>query len=88
MDRTAEVPIPLSAAGRWLRTGWAGLNELWRTQKARRALLVKETAALGERRFVAVVQFESKRFLVGASSGSITLLAELPDADLTGEQPR
>jgi len=88
MDRVTEIPIPLSAGGRWLRKGWVWFRELCRAQRKQRSLLVKETAALGERRFVAVVQCESKRFLVGASSGSITLLAELPDADPAGEQLR
>ena len=43
-------------------------------------LLVSETSALGDRRFVAVVQFERQRFLIGSSPFSVTLLARLSDA--------
>ncbi len=42
-------------------------------------LVVRETATLGERRLVAVVEFEAQRFLIGASPSAITLLAQLPD---------
>ena len=45
----------------------------------RKALAVRETAALGDRRFVSVIQFERQRFLIGSSAASITLLAQLPD---------
>jgi flagellar biogenesis protein FliO len=57
---------------------------LWRSRSRPKALSVCETAALGERRFVAVVQFERLRFLVGASPASVTLLAQLPDAPPRG----
>jgi len=55
------------------------LRALWRWQKKRKALIVQETASLGERRFLAVVQFERQRFLIGAGPNSITLLSLLPD---------
>jgi flagellar biogenesis protein FliO len=54
---------------------------LWRTQHKRRLLAITETAGLGERRFVAVVQFERQRFLIGGSQSSVTLLANLPQAE-------
>lgn len=47
--------------------------------KKRKVLAVRETAALGDRRFVSVVQFERQRFLIGSSPSSITLLSRLPD---------
>jgi flagellar biogenesis protein FliO len=57
---------------------------IWRSlvRRARskgKALSVGETAGLGDRRFISVIQFESQRFLVGSSPGSVTLLAQLPD---------
>jgi len=58
---------------------------LWPSRKKQKRLLVRESAALGDRRFVAVVQFERKRFLIGVSPASITLLAALPDDDLIGD---
>jgi flagellar biogenesis protein FliO len=61
----------------WWRTWlhrWAAWNQ--RHRRARR-LHVIESVALGEKRFVAVVQFEQQRFLVGGTGGSLSLLAEL-----------
>jgi len=64
----------------------AQLAALWRRQHKRRSLSVRETAGLGERRFVAVVQFEERRFLIGGGPASVTLLAELAGED-PSEQP-
>jgi flagellar biogenesis protein FliO len=51
-------------------------------------LSVRETAALGDRRFVSVIQFERQRFLIGSSPSSVTLLAQLPDRPSIGEETR
>jgi flagellar biogenesis protein FliO len=48
-----------------------------------RRLRLCESLALGERRFVAVVEFEAARFLVGGTPSSLVLLSRLPDS---GEQ--
>jgi flagellar biogenesis protein FliO len=40
-----------------------------------------ESLALGERRFVAVIEFEQARFLVGGTASSLVLLARLGEAD-------
>jgi flagellar biogenesis protein FliO len=45
-----------------------------------------ETLSLGEKRFVAVVRFEKRQFLVGGTGQSIALLAELP-SDSTQHDP-
>ena len=52
---------------------WAAL---FRNASGRR-LRLAETLALGERRFVAVVEFEGARFLLGGTTAHITLLARL-----------
>jgi hypothetical protein len=57
-----------------------------RAGSKRKTLSVRETAALGDRRFVSVIQFERQRFLVGSSSSSITLLAQLPDDSNGGSE--
>ena len=72
---------------RWLKECQCRLRHLWRTNHKQRSLSIKETAGLGERRFVAVVQFERQRFLIGGGAGSVTLLAELPH-DQTDERGR
>lgn len=46
-----------------------------------RRLRLCESLALGERRFLAVVEFERQRFLIGGTPSSVALLAHLPDAD-------
>jgi flagellar biogenesis protein FliO len=45
-----------------------------------RRLRLCESLALGERRFVAVVEFEAARFLVGGTPSSMVLLSRLSDA--------
>jgi len=66
------------------------LKILWRLVRRagskRKTLSVRESAALGDRRFVSVVQFERLRFLIGSSSSSVTLLAQLPDESAGGEE--
>jgi hypothetical protein len=44
---------------------------------------------LGERRFVAVVEFERSRFLIGGTPGSLVLLAPLQNSEgiLGTEEP-
>jgi len=86
----------------WLRarTLWERLLRLAR--RPQRRLRLCESLPLGERRFVAVVEFEQERFLVGGTSASLILLAHLdnsagvtptpgqgkPAADQTAETPR
>lgn len=45
-----------------------------RVHKKRRALRLEETLPLGERRFLALVQWEHKTFLVGVTPHNISLL--------------
>lgn len=45
----------------------------------RKRLMVRDTAPLGDRRFVSILQVERQRFLIGYSPSNVTLLAQLPD---------
>jgi flagellar biogenesis protein FliO len=58
---------------------WSWILRLGRS--APRRLRLCESLPLGERRFVAVVEFEAARFLVGGTASSLVLLAKLDDAD-------
>jgi flagellar biogenesis protein FliO len=49
-------------------------------RRAPKRLRLCESLALGERRFVAVVEFEAERFLVGGTPSSLVLLSRLADA--------
>jgi flagellar biogenesis protein FliO len=46
-----------------------------------RQLRLCESLPLGERRFVAVVEFQQQKFLIGGSGGSLCLLTVLPRGD-------
>ncbi len=61
------------------------IKSFWHSRGKRKSLLVRESAGLGDRRFVAVVQFERKRFLIGYCASSVNLLATLPDEDAPGD---
>lgn len=50
-----------------------------KVRRQKRSLRLCETLPLGERRFLMVVQFERRRFLIGATNQSISLLDRLDD---------
>jgi flagellar biogenesis protein FliO len=54
---------------------WARMRRVG-SRNAKRLRLC-ESLALGERRFVAVVEFENERFLLGGTASSLVLLARL-----------
>jgi len=86
-----------TALSRWLALAADRLKLVWRSVirrsiswvrrsgSKRKTLAVRETAALGDRRFVSVIQFERQRFLIGSGPSSVTLLAQLPDESASGE---
>lgn len=68
-----------------IRTRWqraeAALRALglrWRTRPPRQ-LRVCENLALGEKRFLSVVEFGQRKFLVGGTGNSLAMLAMLSD---------
>ena len=69
-----------------LRSGVLGVvrRGLARLRPPARKLRLCESLSLGEKRSVAVVQFEGARYLVGATPASITLLSRLADAEPDG----
>jgi flagellar biogenesis protein FliO len=48
-----------------------------RVRRRERSLRLCETLALGEKRFLAVIEFEERRFLIGATNQSISLIDRL-----------
>ena len=72
-----------------VRRSWVGRSWVCRAGSKRKALSVRETAALGDRRFISVIQFERQRFLIASSPSAVTLLAQLsdesPSSEVTGE---
>ena len=66
-------------------TFWVRIIALWKrilrlSGRTPRRLRLCESLPLGERRFVAVVEFEASRFLVGGTPSSLVLLSRLSDA--------
>ena len=61
---------------------WSALKWIMRRAKAqqsRKNLRICETVSLGEKRFVAVVQVDEERFLIGGSASAVSLLTRLPE---------
>jgi hypothetical protein len=88
-QKLTEIPRPKSshpaeAQGSVLRRAFSWLNENRSTPKRLRVL---ETVTLGDKRLVAVIQAEGRRFLVGGGPSGVSLLTALdqmqkPSADL------
>jgi flagellar biogenesis protein FliO len=69
--------------GTLLGSVWTRLQALWasvRVQRRVRRLRLCESLSLGEKRVVAVVEFEDQRFLLAATPEHITLLQTLDAA--------
>ncbi len=71
----------------------ARIGGLWErvlgfSRRAPRRLRLCESLPLGERRFVAVVEFDQERFLVGGTPSSLVLLARLADAGGLAEREK
>jgi flagellar biogenesis protein FliO len=62
----------------------AALCRGWGSHPSRR-LRLSETLALGERRFVAVVEFERQKFLIGGTGNSVAMLTALPGAEMDSQ---
>ena len=62
----------------WTRSfGWRRALSALCVRKAPRRLRLCESVSLGEKRLVAVVEYDQQKFLVGGSAQSISLLARL-----------
>ena len=67
-----------------LKNLWQWTRRAANPRKARR-LRVCETLSLGERRFVAVIEFDRQEFLVGGTGNSLELLARLQEGTVITE---
>lgn len=50
-----------------------------RTQRDAKAMRLCETISLGEKRFLAIVQVDEERILIGGSASAVALLTRLPE---------
>lgn len=63
----------------------ARLRTLWNhvtIRRRERSLRIAETVSLGDKRFVAVLEFERQRFLIGVTNQSVSLLQGLGASQL------
>jgi len=67
----------LSAAGSIYTLLATRVRQSFDRRRSVRRLRLSETLSLGEKRFLAVVQFQQQEFLVGGTGSSIALLAKL-----------
>jgi flagellar biogenesis protein FliO len=87
MESHAETQVLGASGTAWAlaaKTVWQRVRRAVTTRKARR-LRVCETLSLGERRFLAVIEFDHQEFLVGGSGNSLELLARLHEGMLVAE---
>ena len=61
----------------------ASVHSGLKRRRSVRRLRLSETLSLGEKRFLAVVQFQHQEFLVGGTGNSIALLARLDAPGVT-----
>lgn len=69
--------LPFFASSWWVQTRalWQRLARL--SRRTPRRLRLRESLPLGEHRFVAVIEFEQRRLLIGGTPSSLVLLAHL-----------
>ncbi len=81
MNATVESPgwMKVSSLTLW-RQRATGFFRSLAMRKPPRRLRLCESLSLGEKRFVAVIQFDGQQFLLGGGSGSVSLLARLGEA--------
>ena len=78
------TPLPQPAWAAVLKNAWQWVRRAASVRKGRR-LRVCETLSLGERRFLAIIEFDRQEFLVGGSGNSLELLARLQDGRVITE---
>ena len=82
--------LPFAASPWWWRTRGLWQRVLRLSRRAPRRLRLRESLPLGEHRFVAVIECEGLRLLIGGTPSSLVLLAHLerePGAAGGGTEP-
>lgn len=72
-------PVFHSSALPWWQRIWKALPQV-SIRKPPRKLRLCESVSLGEKRVVAVIEYEAQKFLIGGSAHSVSLLARLGDS--------
>jgi flagellar biogenesis protein FliO len=75
-----SLPDGIALLVRKISSGVAWILRNVKVQQTRKTLRVCESVSMGERRFVAVIQVDNQRFLIGGGTGSVSLLSRLPES--------
>ena len=81
----ARWPNLAVAITRKIAGGIAWFLQKVKVQKARKSLRMCESLPLGDHRFVAVIQVDGERFLIGCSSSSVSMLTRLQEPQTFAE---
>jgi hypothetical protein len=76
--REFRLPSSIEQTLAALTRAWSWLQRRSKAQRRTRKLRLCESVQLGEKRFVAVIQADGQRFLIGGTSTSVSVLATLP----------
>jgi flagellar biogenesis protein FliO len=57
----------------------AATQKIFSAQRVQKQLRVCETVSLGDKRFVAVIQVDQERFLIGGAANSVAMLTRLQE---------
>ncbi len=76
MPKPMPIRQPEKPRTNILMSVWSWLNRKVSVAPSRQ-LRVTETVSLGEKRFVAVVQVDGRKFLIGGGSSGVSLLTQL-----------
>jgi len=64
---------------RWAVGSFRRLNGTLKTHRNAKAMRLCETISLGDKRFLAIVQVDEERILIGGSASTVALLTRLPE---------
>jgi len=77
--KTANPPATLQSFVKQFASAISWFLGKVKVQSSRKTLRLCENLPLGEKRFVAVIQVENERFLIGGAAGSVSLLTRLQE---------
>jgi len=80
-EEAVAAPRPLLARiFRWAVASLRRAAGTWKSQRNAKAMRLCETISLGDKRFLAIVQVDEERILIGGSASTVSLLTRLPEA--------
>jgi flagellar biogenesis protein FliO len=79
VEATAQQPAGARLVIDILTRCFASLQKIFTVKRAQKQLRVCESVSLGDKRFVAVIQVDQERFLIGGAANSVAMLTRLSE---------